>query len=241
MSNSNDTNLMTGFQVKRQLKSVNTDKPDIKNSLLSIVDQFQCLDHIAKSIGLIKDGFPFVNRVSWKTVLSNLEKSNEGENKAENIKLNDIVETITRSSDQLENELIPQLQKWRNNWMLEVILIDFVLLALLVFLIAGVTHTQGVWALSNINISILPFLYERPVFSLVAGIIIFISFFVMHFTIRNFVANRLAMKLKKEPSEFDFANAFLKNTRIQHSIFRPDIIGWNWLSRKCLLKNRHAE
>lgn len=241
MSNSNDTNLMTSVQIKRKLKSVDTDKPDIKNSLLSLVDQFQCLDHIAKSIGLIKDGFSFVNRVSWKTVLSNLEKSDEGENKAESIKLKDIIETITLSSDQLEHELIPQLQKWRNSWMLEVILIDFVLLSLLALLIAGVTHIQGLWSLANINISIQPFLYERPVFSFIAGIIIFISFFVMHFIVRNFVAGQLALKLKKKSSEFDFANAFLKNTRMQHSIFRPDIIGWNWLSRKCLLKNNNAE
>lgn len=241
MSNSIDTNFMTSVQVKRQLKSVNTDKPDIKNSLLNLVDQFQCLDRIAKSVGLIKDGFSFVNRVSWKTVLSNLEKSEEGENKTKDIKLKDIMETISQSSNQLEHELIPLLQKWRNSWMLEVILIEFVLLGLFTLIIAGITHVQGFWSLSNINISIQPFLYERPVFSLVTGIIIFISFFVMHFSIRNFVAVQLALKLQKESSEFDFANAFLKNTRMQHSIFRPDIIGWNWLSRKCLLKNNYAE
>jgi len=240
MSNSNDTNLMTSAQVKKQLNSVSTEKRDVKNSLLNIIEQFQCLDHIAKSIGLIKEGFSFVNRVSWKSVISKLEQPVDSENKND-IELNYIIEAIAESSNQLEHELIPKLQKWRNNWMLEVILIDFVLLGLLALLIAGVTHIQGFWSLSNINISIQPFLYERPVFILVTGIIIFFSFFVMHFIIRNFVADQLARKLKKESSEFDFANAFLKNTRIQHSIFRPDIIGWNWLSRKCLLKNNNAE
>ena len=236
MSNSNDTNLMTSAQVKRQLKSVNTEKLDIKDSLLNLVDQFQCLDHIAKSVGLIKDGFSFVNRVSWGTVLSNLEKSNEGEDKAEDIKLNDIIETVSHSSNQLEHELIPLLQKWRNNWMLEVILIEFVFLSLLTLAVAGVTHIQGVWNLSNMSFSVQPFLYERPIFSLITGVILFISFIWIHFMIRLFVAGQFVRKLNKEGSEFDLAGAFLKNTRIQHSIFRPDIIGWNWLSQKCLLK-----
>ena len=238
MSIVNDTDLMTSVQVKRQLKSINTDKHDIKNSLLNVIERFQCLDHIAKSIGLVKDGFSFVNRVSWKNVLSKLEQP---EKNTEEIKLKDILDTISQSSNQLENELVPQLQKWRNNWMLEVILIEFVFYSLLILAIAGVTYIQGLWSLSNVSFSIQPFLYERPIFSLLTGTILFVSFIWIHFNIRHFVARQRVKKLNKETSEFDLAGAFLKNTRIQHSIFRPDIIGWNWLSRKCLLKNSDAE
>lgn len=236
MSMVNDTNLMTSVQVKRQLNSINTDKHDIKNSLLNVVERFQCLDHIAKSIGLMKEGFSFVNRVSWEAILSKLEQSEKNENELEEIKLKDILEITSQSSNQLENELVPQLQKCRNNWMLEVILIEFVFLGLLTLAVAGVTHLQGIWSLSNISFSVQPFLYERPVFSLLAGILLFVSFIRIHFSIRHFVAGQLVKKLNKETSEFNLAGAFLKNTRIQHSIFRPDIIGWNWLSRKCLLK-----
>ena len=235
MSTINDTNLMTSTQVKQQLNSVTTDKPDIKNSLLNIVEQFQCLDHIAKSVGLIKEGFSFVNRVSWKSVLSKLEQPDAGDNKND-IELNYIIEAISESSNQLEHELIPQLQKWRNKWMFEVILIEFVLLSFLVLIIAGTAHLQGAWTFSNFDISILPFIYERPAFSLISGVLLFISYLVIHFSIRNFVARQLAAKLKKESTEFDFVNAFLKNTRLQHSIFRPDIIGWNWMTKKCLQK-----
>ena len=238
MSDTNDKNLMTSGQVKSQLRSINTDKPDIKHSLINLVEQFQCLDHIAESIGLVKEGFSFVNRISWKTVLSKLEKS-DGE--SEEIKLKDIVETISQSSSQLENELVPQLQRVRNNWMIEVMLVEFVFLGLLSLVVAGITHVQGLWNLSDFSISFQPFLYERPVFSLIIGVVFFISIVWMHFSIRDLVAGQLVRKLNKEHSEFNLAGAFLKNTRIQHSIFRPDIIGWNWLSRKCLLKNSHAE
>lgn len=235
MSNTNDTNLMTSAQVKKQLNSISPDKLDIKNSLLNIIEQFQCLDNIAKSIGLMKEGFSFVNRVSWKSVLSKLEKPIDGDNKND-VELNYIIEAIAESSNQLEHELIPQLQKWRNNWMLAVILIEFVVLSLLLLFIAGFTHIQGLWTLSNIDIPIQPFLYERPLFSLIVGIILFISFLIMHIGIRTLVAGHFAQKLEKESAEFDVANAFLKNTRIHHSIFRPDIIGWNWMTKKCLQK-----
>lgn len=238
MSIKNNTNLMTSCEVKRKLKSIDTDKPEIKNNLLNFVEQFQCLDHIGKSIGLVKEGFSFINRVSWNTILSKLATTDASE--SEEIKLKDISDTILQSSNQLEHELIPQLQRLRNNWMLEVIIIEFVILGLFALLVGGITHIQGLWSLSsmfNMSFSVQPFLYERPIFSLVAGLLVFIGIIWMHFSIRDYVSGQLVRKLNKEETEFDLASAFLKNTRIQHSIFRPDIIGWNWLSRKCLLKS----
>ena len=233
MSVTSDKNFITSSQVKKQLKSIQTDKPDIKHRLLKLIEQFQCLDHIAESIGLVKEGFSFISRVSWKTVITNLENK---ESTSEDIKLKDIVETISKSTEQLENELVPELQKLRNNWMFDVILIEFVLLGLLTLIIAGVTHIQGLWSWSNFSISIQPFLYERPVFSLLVVVLLLVSFVILHFKIRGFVAKQIVSKINQTSSEFDLAGAFLKNTRIQHSIFRPDIIGWNWLSRKCLSK-----
>lgn len=241
MTVTNDTKLITSVQVKRQLKSVHTDKPEIKNSLLKVIEQFQCLDHIAKSTGLVKEDFSFANRISWDTVLSKLEHAEKNENVSEEIKLGDMIEIISQLSSQLKKELIPQLQKWRNIWMAAVILIELVFAGLLSLLVINVTHVQGVWSLSNIAISFQSFFYQRPVFSLIAGILLFISFFMMHFSLRNFVAGQFAGKLNEKSSEFDLAGAFLKNTRIQHSIFRPGIIGWNWLNRKCLLKDSDVE
>ena len=237
MSITNNENLMTSVQVKRQLKSIDTEQSEIKNRLLELVEQFQCLDRLANSIGIVKEGFSFVNRVSWKKVLSQLGQTGKNKDELEEVKLKDIIDVISKSSDQLEHELVPQLQKWRNSWMLGVISIEFVLFGLLGLMLAGVTHMQGLWNMSNISISFQSFLYERPVFFLIVLVMSFICFVMLHFNIRSFVANQFAKKLNKKSSEFDLAKAFLRNTRIQHSIFRPDIIGWSWLGRKCLLKN----
>lgn len=237
MSITNNNELMTSLQLKNKLKTIDADKSAIKKSLLNVIEESQCLDNIAKSIGLIKNDFSFINRVSWENVLIDLEKMSKSE--FESTKVKEVCDISRQSSDQLKNELIPQLQKWRNNWMYEVILIEFVFLSLLSLVVAGVTHLQGLWTLSNISISFQPFLYERPVFSLIMGTFLLVSFSLLHFSIRNFVAKQLIRKLKKKSSEFDLAGAFKRNTRIQHSIFRPDIIGWGWLKRKCLLKNSH--
>ena len=229
MSIINNENLMTSEQLKRQLKSIDTEQSEIKNRLLSFIEQFQSLDKTAKSMGLIKKDFSFVNRVSWDSILSALAASENVENK-----LKDISEVILSSYNQLENEIVPKLQRIRNSWMFEVILIEFVVLGLLGLVAAGFTHVLGIWDISNISFSVQPLLYERPIFCFITFFVLFTGFVVMHFSIRNFVASRIIRKLKKENSEFDLIGAFLKNTGFIHSIFRPNIVGFYWVNRNML-------
>ena len=197
--------------------------------MLSFVEQFQCLDKIAQSMGLIKKDFSFVNRVSWDSVFSALATSENVDNK-----LNEISEALLNSSKQLEKEVVPQLQRIRNSWMLEVVLIEFVILALLGLVTAGFTYTLGFWNTSSISFSLQPLLYERPIFSFLTFVVFCAVLIVMHFSIRNFVAKRIVRKLKKENSEFDLVGAFLKNTGFIHSIFRPDVVGFGWVNRNRL-------
>lgn len=234
MSDSKITNLMTVHQVKRQLKSIHTDKSDLKTSLLKLVDKFKCMDQVAKSTGLVNDDFSFVNRVSWNDVFSKLESSNH---EVDNSLIKEVTVKVSQAQDQLENNLIPQLQKMRNKWMFEVILIEFVFLGLIALAIASVFYMQGLLSIFNIPISVEPLLYERPVFIFITGIVMFLIFIKVHFNIRNFVANYHVRKVNNESSEFSFGQALLKNTRMQHSIFRPDIVGWGWFNKKCMGKN----
>ena len=234
MSIKENTKFMTSVQVKRQLEAIDAEHSDIKNRLFSFIEQFQYLDKIAKSMGLIKKDFSFVNRVSWDSILSALAASENVENK-----LKDISEVFLNSSKQLENEVVPQLQRLRNSWMLEVILIEFVILGLLGLVTAGLTHILGVWNMSSISFSVQPLLYERPIFSFLTFFVLFTGFFGMHFTIRNFSVRKTVRELKKENSEFDLVGAFLKNTGFIHSIFRPDIVGIGWINRNRLQTNQN--
>ena len=232
MSIKNNKTLRTAKQIKRQLKSINTDEANIKQRLFDFIEQFEFLDKIAKSIGLVKNEFSFANRVSWDPILSALSVSSK--NKDEIISLKNISEKVSQSSNQLENEIIPKLQKLRNNWMIKVVLIEFVVLGLLALVFASITHVLGLWSLSNISFSVQPLLYERPIFSFIIVCVLFVGFVGLHFSTRAFVARKTVRKLKKENSEFDLVSAFLKNTGFMHSIFSPDIVGFGWLKRKCL-------
>lgn len=233
MSSANETGKMNSTEIVKRLKNIHSGNPDVKNNLLLMAEKFQCLDHVAKSIGLLKKNFTFANTVSWNEIFPLLEDLN---NNVNDIEVNHIAEKLSDSTDQLQNTLIPRLQSLRNKWMLEVMLLDFLIISIFAFMVAGITYIQGLWNFSEIHFPVQALLYERPIFSLIVLSSLFFSFIFLHFTARKYVARHIIKLLSKENSEFDFIGAFLKNTRIQHSIFRPDIAGLSRWNKRCLLK-----
>ncbi|MDH5424587.1 MAG: hypothetical protein OEY29_06325 [Gammaproteobacteria bacterium] len=237
MSAENDKNLMTIAQIKKRLKSVKTENTEIKGFLLEAVNKFQCLDDVAKAIGIVNKDFSFSNNVTWDSVISKLESVSDVENKADVISIDHILETLDDSSKQVNEIAIPKLQQWRNKWMYQVVLLEVIFFILLSSTVAGIAYTQGLWSAENFSFPFQYFFYERPVFIALVGSLSFLSFLILHFNIRRYVASKLAMKLSAESSEFDYSRAFLKNTYMLHSIFRPDIVGLGWLNNKCRFKN----
>jgi hypothetical protein len=68
---------------------------------------------------------------------------------------------------------------------------------------------------------------------------VLVSFLTFHFQLRNRLATKLSAQASNGNAEFDIGAAFLKNTRLRHSIFRPDIVGISRSGRKCL--NNHYQ
>lgn len=233
MSAANETEKMTSAQIVKRLKNIHSGNQDVKNNLLMMAEQFQCLDRLADSVGLLKKGFTFAGTVSWDEIFSQLEDQNKNVN---DVEVNHIAEKLSDSTDQLQNKLIPRLRSLRNKWMFEVMFLDFLMISIFTLIVAGVAYIQGVWRFSEIHFPLQAFLYERPIFSLIVVSLLFFSFVFLHFVVRKYVARHIIRLLGKENSEFDFIAAFLKNTRIQHSIFRPDIAGLSRWNKRCLLK-----
>lgn len=68
-------------------------------------------------------------------------------------------------------------------------------------------------------------LLARPVSLAVYSVLAMITAGLVHFKLRKKMACRIATRMNRlEP--FDTARAFLKNTRIWHSIYRPQPVGW---------------
>lgn len=231
MSVVNETDLMTTAQAKSHVKSIRTNKQDLKHRLLGLIDGFQCLDHVAQMTGVVTKDFSFFKRVPIQPAMSFLEEDDAGNNDSG---LQEVVKVLESSCSELETEVIPMVTQWRNQWMLRVLVVEAALLILLALFIAGLLHFVAAGqAISFTDFSHTLF-YQRPVFSLLAGLLLLSFLVFMHFSIRHLVAKQFINEISRKSSEYDYAKAFLMNTRIYHSIFRPDIVGWNWFNRKCL-------
>ncbi len=234
MSNFNDKNLQTSYQVRQQLNTLSIDDPDVKNRLTGMVDKLQCLDRVIRAVGLAGREFSFASRVAWGKLFAAVKDKSDDSS----AQLDTAAEVVERSEEQLQQQLIPKLRRWRNRWMLQVLLLDVMLLVLLLLPVAIMLWQQGMNT-TDMLVFVRDMFYTRPWFSF--SVTIMLSLFVLfaHFSARNYVAARLSRQLLREGSEFDFVTAFRRNTRVCHSIFRPDVVGWNWLNLKCL--HRQAE
>ena len=80
MSVVNEPAMMTTSQAKSHVKSIRTDKQDLKHRLLGLIDGFQCLDHVAHTTGVATKDFSFFKRVPIQPAMSLLEDGNAGDN-----------------------------------------------------------------------------------------------------------------------------------------------------------------
>lgn len=237
MSDVNDTSSMSSTRLMKHLKTIQTDKQELKNSLLKALEKMRCLDQLVRSLGAVSQDFTFTNRVSWGSVFAALGETSGSEAVTEETKLDYINDVLADTTAQVEQQLIPSLQQARNKWMLQIIGVELLLVMFLGALLAGITYLNGLWPVASVSFSVTDILYQRPLFTgLILGLLI-ISALALHFYLRNYFAIKVAGALAEESSEFDLAGAFLRNTRIRHSVFRPDIVGLGWSGRKCLAKS----
>ncbi|NOY66321.1 MAG: hypothetical protein GXP13_02785 [Gammaproteobacteria bacterium] len=234
MSSENIDSNITSAKLIRRLQSVKTDAVNEKNRLVLLARQFRCLDKIGKSIGLVSDA-AFTKRISWQGHVDRLEEKTETENSI------DIAQReLSSSISQLQHQIIPALHAWQNKWLTRVILVETIILLLIAFALTGIIYYQGAADIPHLKTMLLSELYNRPIFLITSGSLLFFGLVAIHFRIRRWAAMKIASIINTESSEFNLSNAFLKNTRIRHSIFKPGIAGFGWLNRKRLKKIKPA-
>ncbi len=218
-------NGMSPGQLRTVLKKSSQINPVIKDSLLALIDQYHCLDRIAVSTGLTEDGNYFSSQVAWGDSLQKIESGNEDE-------LEKMQQEVASLASKFDKEVISELQKWRNRWMLQVLLLDLGILALLFFVPAGLLYLQGAWQPQQLASQLSQHFYERPMFMITMIVLLLMFFLLWHFSWRKIRARDIVNQLENMTTGFNLAKAFIKNTRLHHSIFRPDVVGY----RRCLQK-----
>lgn len=112
-----------------------------------------------------------------------------------------------------------------NRWCLSVLALEIGILTLVagcVVVLATVVGNTHAWPVLH---SWWAELLARPVSLTVYSVLAMITAGIVHFSLRKRMAGSIAARLNRlEP--FDTPRAFLKNTRIWHSIYRPQPVGW---------------
>ncbi|NND89310.1 MAG: dynamin family protein [Granulosicoccus sp.] len=141
-----------------------------------------------------------------------------------------IVGAMEREAYTIRDRAIPAIARLKATWSRRVLRFDALLLALVVVIVlAGAAMSSSIGALMGFILS----LFADPVsmFSVILGLVL-ISL-VVHFLIRNLVAQFMASRLRKTDDE-QFARAFRFNTRFYRSVFSKHPVGWSSRSRKTI-------
>ncbi len=145
-----------------------------------------------------------------------------------------IIGSMESLSNQLEQQVVPQIQAAKQRWKKRVILTD---LAIFIPLIVGLLVLSvflGYWQGLNFNPPWLDAVKASTPLTIAAIAIPLLLFFVIHMLVRGKLVNGIAKKLSTEDSFGNIANAFRKNTRWWHSIFSTKPTGWSMKIRNKL-------
>ena len=139
-----------------------------------------------------------------------------------------IIGALDHIASDIENAVVPKLNSAINRWKKAVLMSDAVIFAAMIAAIAGISNWINLWGLFSLDFT------AEPVTSTLKIIVILLVALSVHFSVRKFVAGRMARKLESETLAGSIRNAFLRNTRPFRSLFHPAAAGWTARSRRIL-------
>ena len=145
-----------------------------------------------------------------------------------------IIGSMESLSNQLEQQVVPQIQAAKQRWKKRVIFTDLVIFIPLIIGLLMLSVFLGYWQGLNFNPPWLDAVKTSAPLSIAAIAIPLLIFYLIHMLVRGKLVNGIAKKLSTDDSFGNIANAFRKNTRWWHSIFSSKPTGWNMKIRNKL-------
>lgn len=154
-----------------------------------------------------------------------------------------IVGALETIANDIEQIVVPAVKDAMNSWLKLVLTLDAVAAGTFLILMVVFGQWFDVWSLFNYDFSDAPM-----VSSIKLGVVLVIAGLI-HFSARSYTARFIAKKLTRSkfvgksltgnPKEGrllagNIKKAFLKNTQLLRSIFRPMPVGWSMRSRRIL-------
>ncbi len=220
----------TSRQLFSHVKKSETTMHDVRDLMLDILVQYQKVDKVGFSLGVLDKSASFSDKVSWCSIIGKLDHHKQTLDKMSKddfVKLVDYLDELTAT---FSEKVVLKIQQYRDLWMKRVLMWDLLIFVLILFGAAAGLYWSGVGFDSG---SYIDFIKQRPAFSsliALAGVAILL---MSHFLTRRTVINNILSDIEDEfPAGMSLANALNSNARIRHSIFRPTPVGWSFLQRQ---------
>ena len=139
-----------------------------------------------------------------------------------------IIGALDHIANDIENVVVPRLNNILSRWMKTVLITDAVVFGAIITLIAIISNWVNLWGLFSLDFT------TQAVVSTLKTAAIVVAVLAVHFSVRKFVAGRIASKLDSEMLAGNLKRAFLRNTRSLRSMFYPAPVGWTARSRRIL-------
>ncbi len=139
-----------------------------------------------------------------------------------------IIGALDHIASDIENVVVPRLTELMHRWMKAVLITDAAIFGGILVMIAVISNWISLWGLFSLDFTSQPWISTLKVTAISVAVI------VIHSSVRNFIASRIARKLETETLAGNIKNAFLRNTRPIRSLFHPAPAGWSSRSRRIL-------
>jgi hypothetical protein len=139
-----------------------------------------------------------------------------------------IIGALEHIASDIENVIVPRLTDTLNRWMKAVLITDAAIFGTIIIAMAVISNWVSLWGIFSIDFS------NQPVLSVLKVAAITFVVTGVHFSVRKFIARRMAMKLESETLAGNIRNAFLRDTRTIRSLFHPVPAGWSSRSKRIL-------
>ena len=219
-------------QIFVHVRESETSMRDVRDLMLEILLQYQEADKLGYALGVLDKPSSFSDAISWCAIIGKMDHDKDSLDKVSKEHLVKSVDYLDELISTFNEQVVLQIQKYRDKWMRKVLVWDSLIFGLLVLAIIGGLYWSGAGVNSE---TYLELIQQRPFFfilMMVTGVGLLVGF---HFVIRRAVINNMLEKMEnKLPPGMSLLKALIRNTRIRHSIFRPDPVGWNLRQRKRL-------
>ena len=227
MSDQQHTQAGHSDSLRQRIRQIDTRLQKPKQLLLSLLDQYRMLDHIARGMGFMSKTQSYASQGEWRGVITALQVFQQTLDRVSLNACRQLLHGLSHAIDELEHGAAPLLKQSRERWMWRVLLLECVLVLLFaagLYLVSGGYANMDMLSLSS---SLPHQLSTKPLLliSIIVGSVgLMLSF---HFALRQFVLSGLLCRMPAGHALLDYSSALKRNARFYHSIFRPDPVGWN--------------